>query len=194
MEFVTGAVTLCVAYVHTGVGASVIVSKFSDRLNDARGAESIRAASARAAKLGNIGESTLYPYFRAEHPRPTTPVVVALSAALNIPIRELRELADIPAEGEPWMPPAESRLMNDRQRRAVTELIRSFVQAQGADNAVPSDSPTPAGTPSQAPEGEEDGLHQPKRRGPMGTFRGPGLTGEDAGEDGTDEADERHQL
>lgn len=109
------------------MGASVIVSKFSDRLNEARGDESIRSVSKRAAEVGHVGESTLYPYFRDGHPRPTMQVVVALAMALRVPSEELRVLSGIPAEGHPWMPPAESRMMNDRQRRAVTELIRSFV-------------------------------------------------------------------
>lgn len=103
------------------------MSKFSDRLNEARGEESIRSVAARAAKLGHVGESTLYPYFRDGHGQPSMGVVVGLAMALHIPSQELRELAGIPAEGEPWMPPAESRMMNDRQRRAVTELIRSMV-------------------------------------------------------------------
>lgn len=42
---------------------------------------------------------------------------MALAMALKIPSEELRILADIPAEGHPWMPPMESRLMSDRQRR-----------------------------------------------------------------------------
>jgi len=147
------------AFVHAGMGASVIVSKFSDRLNDARGKESIRSVSARAAKLGHVGESTLHPYFRAEHPRPTMPVVVALAMALKIPSDELRELAGLPAEGQPWMPPAESRLMDDRQRRAVTELIRSFVKTQGATHAdqpsTPADSSALSGASGQAGEVQE---------------------------------------
>jgi hypothetical protein len=155
VEFATNAVTLCMASIHAPVGASVIVSKLSDRLNRARGDESIRSVSARAAKLGQVGESTLHPYFRDGHPRPTMPVVVALALALKIPSDELRELAGIPAEGQPWIPPAESRLMNDRQRRAVTELIRSFVQTRGAGHAVPTDSslsPEAAGAAPQAAE------------------------------------------
>lgn len=140
---------------HADMGASVIVSKFSDRLNDARGKESIRAVSKRAAQIGGVGESTLHPYFRDGHPRPTMPVVVALALALQIPSQELRELAGIPAEGEPWMPPAESRLMSDRQRRAVTELIRSFVPTQGAENVTPIDSPTQSDASTEAAETEE---------------------------------------
>jgi hypothetical protein len=145
------------AYIRAHVGASVIVSKFSDRLNDARGKESIRAVSVRAAKLGHVGESTLHPYFRAEHPRPTMQVVVALSLALKIPSEELRELAGLPSEGQPWMPPAESLLMNDRQRRAVTELIRSFVQTLGAEHAVETTPESDAQTESNEDEEVDDG-------------------------------------
>lgn len=71
LKFVTAAVTLWMAYRHAPMGASVIVSKFSDRLNAKRADESIRSVSTRAAQLGHVGESTLYPYFRDGHPRPT---------------------------------------------------------------------------------------------------------------------------
>lgn len=56
------------------------------------------------------------------------------------------------------------------------------------------DSAAPAGAPHEAPEDEEEaGSHEPKRRGPMGTFRGPG-PGKDSGEDRAHESDKRHQL
>lgn len=134
------------------------MSKLSDRLNQARGDESIRSVSARAAKLGHVGESTLYPYFRDGHGQPSMGVVVGLAMALRIPSQELRELAGIPAEGQPWMPPQESRSLDDRQRRALDELIRSIVATRGADNAIEStvpDSPAPSGAPTEADKVEE---------------------------------------
>ncbi|SKF67704.1 Uncharacterised protein [Mycobacteroides abscessus subsp. bolletii] len=134
------------------------MSKLSDRLNQARGNESIRSVSARAAKLGHVGESTLYPYFRDGHGQPSMGVVVGLAMALRIPTQELRELAGIPAEGQPWMPPQESRSLDDRQRRALDELIRSIVATRGTDNAIESaslDSPAPSGAPTEANEGDE---------------------------------------
>lgn len=103
------------------------MSKFSDRLNEARGEESIRSVAARAAKLGHVGESTIPPYFRDGHGQPSMGVVVGLAMALRIPSQELRELAGIPAEGQVWVPPKEARFMNSRQRQAVEELIRSMV-------------------------------------------------------------------
>lgn len=103
------------------------MTKFSDRLNAARGEESIRSVSARAATFGHVAKSTLYPYFRDGHGQPSMGVVVGLAMALRIPTRELRELAGIPAQGQPWTPPQEACLMTDRQRKAVEELIRSMV-------------------------------------------------------------------
>lgn len=103
------------------------MSKFSDRLNQARGEESIRSVSARAAKLGHVGESTLYPYFRDGHGQPSMGVVVGLAMALKISSQELRELAGVPAQGQPWTPPQEACLLTERQRKAVEELIRSMV-------------------------------------------------------------------
>ncbi|MEV5360990.1 hypothetical protein AB0K45_11790 [Micrococcus luteus] len=102
------------------------MSNFSERLNAARGDESIRSVARRAAELGQVGESTLYPYFREEHPRPSVQAVVALALALNLPSEELLAIAELPPEGLPWSPPVSSRLMNDRQRRAVNELIRAI--------------------------------------------------------------------
>ncbi|TEA09087.1 hypothetical protein CCUG60884_00256 [Mycobacteroides salmoniphilum] len=103
------------------------MSRFSDRLNEARGDESIRSVAARAAKLGDVGESTIHPYFRDSHGKPSTGVVVGLAMALRIPTAELRDLAEVPAEGETWTPLKEARFMNSRQRQAVEELIRSMV-------------------------------------------------------------------
>lgn len=134
------------------------MSKFSDRLNRARGEESIRSVAARAAKLGHVGESTIYPYFRDGHGQPSMGVVVGLALALKIPSQELRVLADIPAEGQPWMPPVEARYLDDRQRRAVDELIRSIVATRGAEHADQSQSPT--GTPAQPDASSETGENQ----------------------------------
>ncbi|WP_074339690.1 helix-turn-helix domain-containing protein [Mycobacteroides abscessus] len=69
------------------------VTRFSDRLNEARGAESIRSAAARAATVGHVGESTIASYFRDGHRRPSMRVLVGLASALGIPVDELRELA-----------------------------------------------------------------------------------------------------
>ena len=112
------------------------MSKFSDRLNQARKDESIRSVAKRAAADDSVGESTLHPYFRDGHGRPTAQVVKALAKALGIATDELWILADMPSDGGPWSPPDESRFMNDRQRQAVAELIRSFVQTQGAAHDV----------------------------------------------------------
>lgn len=69
------------------------VTEFSDRLNEARGAESIRSVAARAAMGGHVGESTIALYFRDSHRQPSLRVVVGLATTLGIPVDELRELA-----------------------------------------------------------------------------------------------------
>lgn len=69
------------------------MTRFSDRLNEARGAESIRSVAARAAMFGHVGESTISSYFRDGHRQPSMRVVVGLASALGIPVAELRELA-----------------------------------------------------------------------------------------------------
>lgn len=69
------------------------MTEFSDRLNEARGAESIRSVAARAAMGGHVGESTIALYFRDGHRQPSLRVVVGLATALGIPVDELRELA-----------------------------------------------------------------------------------------------------
>lgn len=47
---------------------------------------------------------------------------------LGVPRREARQLADLPAtDGNPYTGPPESRLLTEKQRTALDDLIKSFV-------------------------------------------------------------------
>lgn len=70
---------------------------------------------------------------RVGHPKVET--VDKLAHALKIPVEQAREAAGKPrGESAQYVPPAESRLLDDRQRRALDELIRSFVAAKETAN------------------------------------------------------------
>ena len=101
---------------------------------------------------GAISRATIDNYRAGRHPKnPDDSTLRIFHELLGIPIRELRAAANKPV-GEPgiWAPPTEANLMNQRQRDAVTELIRSFVKTQGAHNAV--ETTPPSGT---SPEGDQ---------------------------------------
>lgn len=163
------------------------MSKFSDRLNQARKDESIRSVAKRAAADDSVGESTLHPYFRDGHGRPTVQVVKALAKALGIATDELWTLADMPSDGGPWSPPDESRFMNDRQRQAVSELIRSFVQTQGAAHDVETTQESPASPPVNQNEKNVGSSNNSESDPLTGLDRWRGDAGEV--EDGDDSAD-----
>ncbi|ETD31505.1 hypothetical protein [Williamsia sp. D3] len=153
------------------------MSALSDLLNRRRGDRSVREIGRAATNYG-VGESTVIPYFSGKHgTRPPEKVLAALAAVLDIRIEELREAAGKPVgEREPYRPPEEANLLDQRQRRAVDELIRSIVASRGATDA--EDLQTPAPAPRTPGEANED---QEARR--KGLTLIPGDQGEDLAED-----------
>lgn len=108
------------------------MSHLSEYLQAHKGEHTIRWIGRECGKRGHdVGESTVIPYFNGSHRGTNDKVLVALADVLNLPVTRLRELAEVPAgEASPWSPPLEANMMNDRQRKAVDELIRSFVKAE----------------------------------------------------------------
>lgn len=80
-----------------------------------------------------------------------------VAAALGVPEREARYLAGLPpVSGGPYSAPSESRLLDDRQRSALDELIRSIVATKGTGRAVPSPQTASSGTPQTVHEAQEE--------------------------------------
>ena len=68
----------------------------------------------------------------------TSPEVLRqVAEALRVDDAVIYGLAGWPTTTEPWVPPAEAEAMDDRQRKAVTEMIRAFVQPTLDKSATP---------------------------------------------------------
>ena len=101
------------------------MSALSDALNEANVHQwSSRDIARRSG--GKINHATAAKYLNGTHAkRPTEPKLQALADVFSLPVQKLRELANMPAgERTPYQPPAEAARLNERQRRAVNELIR----------------------------------------------------------------------
>lgn len=59
----------------------------------------------------------------------TSPEILRrVAQALRVDDAVIYGLAGWPQETQPWEPPAEAEAMTERQRKAVTDMIRAFVQ------------------------------------------------------------------
>lgn len=136
------AVTLCVFEHASHVGVSETVTALSDLLNS--GSLSARQAADRAASTGvNLPYGTIASYWAGRHGKPSPATITKLAAVVEFTEAQLQQAAwGVTAPLGPWTPPPESQLMSDRQRNAVTELIRSFVQP--ATSSDQSESATAA--------------------------------------------------
>lgn len=99
---------------------------------------SARAVARRAQELGHtLNHDTAARYLRGDHGVPDEATLIALAAVFRIPLRELREAANLPSETTtPYQPPPESSRLSRRQRRAVDEVIRAMLEPSKAA-AVP---------------------------------------------------------
>ncbi|MDT4919205.1 MAG: hypothetical protein QOI15_107 [Pseudonocardiales bacterium] len=102
----------------------------------ARNAEGVsaRAVSRRAQELGHtMNHDTAARYLRGDHGIPDEATLVALAAVFRIPLRELREAANLPSETTTaYQPPPEASRLTRRQRRAVDEVIRAMLEPSKA--------------------------------------------------------------
>ncbi|WP_230872113.1 hypothetical protein [Mycobacterium canetti] len=77
---------------------------------------------------GALSRATIDNYRRGNHGTPTAEILLAFHNLTSAPMADMRRAAGIPTgERTPWQPPPEADLMSRRQRRAVTDLIRSMV-------------------------------------------------------------------
>lgn len=99
----------------------------------------------------------------SRHGRPTLDTLTALAEVTGIPLTQLQDAAwDATAPLGKYDPPEEAALLNLRQRRALDELIKSFVVSNGASNepVQPAHSGTSSepGAPGESHETQEAGL------------------------------------
>ncbi|MCD2263257.1 helix-turn-helix domain-containing protein [Dietzia aurantiaca] len=136
------------------------MSALSDLLNRHFDTKYGGTSNRRISEMAGVSRGTIDNYRNGTHPaRPSEEVLRAFHDLLGIPMEQLRAAADLPpGEEEPYLPPSEANLLNSRQRRALDELIRSFVatkEAHREDQGTqdpPSNPPTdgetrPSGTP-----------------------------------------------
>lgn len=101
---------------------------------------SARRVAAEAAEHGfTITHAAVADYLRGRAAsRPKEQTLKALATALDLPLSELRTLAGLPAgELEPYEAPPEADRLDDRQRRALNELIRAIAAGQEGRDAAP---------------------------------------------------------
>ncbi|MFC8182461.1 hypothetical protein ACFULT_26615 [Rhodococcus sp. NPDC057297] len=110
------------------------MSKLSDLLNSQP--VTARQAAEVADKRGiSLPYGTIAAYWSGRHGRPSARTLERLAEVLTIPLAQLQKAAwNKTAPAEDWTPPPEVRLLNDRQRRALDELIRSFAATQREDD------------------------------------------------------------
>lgn len=87
----------------------------------------------KIAEVSGVSRGTIDNYRNGTHPaRPSEEVLRAFHELLRIPMPELREAAGVQSgELDPYVPPAEANQLGMRQRRALDELIRAFVEVSG---------------------------------------------------------------
>lgn len=126
------------------------MSKLSDLLNSQP--VTARQAAEIADQRGvSLPYGTIAAYWSGRHGRPSARTLERLAEVLTIPLTQLQMAAwSRTAPAEDWTPPPEVRLLNDRQRRALDELIRSFAATQEENN---EDTSTPGSTGNQEGDG-----------------------------------------
>lgn len=129
------------------------------RLRSAR--DNVKLSNRKVAELAGVSPATVDRLMNGDV---STKVenLDSIAEVLKVPTREARELANLPATPtSPYVGPEESRLLTQRQRSAIDELIRSVVATKGVIHALEDE--TPSGAPGKASEIEEAGLNKVKR-------------------------------
>lgn len=144
------------------MGASETVSALSDLLNSQP--MTARQAAEKAERDGiDLRYGTLAGYWAGNHGRPTRASLAKLAKVVpQLSEEQLQQAAwGKPAPLGPYQPTEESVHLTGQQRRALDQLIKSIVDAEGDTHARPSVDtafpPAPTGTPVQAGPAQEDG-------------------------------------
>lgn len=97
----------------------------------------IRSA-AHLAEIAGIAPMTANRLVHGDN-RTHPDILRKVAQAIRVDDAVIYGLAGWPKDTKPWTPPLEAEAMTDRQRKAVTEMIRSFVQPTvGPDGTGPS--------------------------------------------------------
>lgn len=156
----------------------------------------------RLAELAGLSTSTVTAMVSGSR-RTSATTVIKIADALNVPAEHVSAwLSQARPVRTRYVPPPEADQLTDRQRRALTDLIRSFVADDdvraGEDREERSAPMTPAGespAPDDTPEPEmaPDVLTFPRRR-PPGTFAIPKDAVADSAPSWRREAEERMET
>lgn len=134
------------------------MSRLSDLLNGQP--VTARQAATRAEEQGiRLPYGTIAAYWSGKHGRPSATTLERLAQVLPIPLGQLQQAAwGQETKLGTYTPPREADLLDSRQRRALDELIRSFVATkevhrEDQDTQDPPSNPSadgetrPSGTP-----------------------------------------------
>ena len=125
------------------------MSDFADLISQA----APNASRREIARKTGVAPETINRIMRGEGD-PDSDTVEKIAHALKINVQKARASVAKPrGEKTPYQPPTEANLLDDRQRRAVDELIRSIVAAKGSRHGVEA-TPQPR-TPGEAAESEK---------------------------------------
>ena len=84
---------------------------------------------------GALSKDNVSIYRKGTHGTPSETTLASWSDILQTPIEDLREAAGLARGGEAFMLPPEAARLNQRQRRAITEIIMSMVEGEQHENA-----------------------------------------------------------
>lgn len=132
------------------------MSTFADLIREALPDDSRR----EIARKTGVAPETINRIMRDEGD-PDAATVDKIAHALKLDVQKAREAVDKPrGESSPYEPPAEANLLDERQRRAVDEIIRVIVASQGVGNAV--EATTQQDAPGEADEDKNAGAGDPR--------------------------------
>lgn len=95
---------------------------------------------------GALSKDNVAIYRKGTHGVPSETTLASWSDILQTPIEDLREAAGMPRGGEQFSLPPEAARLNQRQRRAITELIMSMIEgAANEDTSTAAGSTTGSG-------------------------------------------------
>jgi len=137
------------------------VSKLSELLNERNSGP--RLSIREIGRRSGVSHGIVSAMFRGTYgSRPTRETIEGLASVLPVTVAELREAADLPPDtGTPWSLPEEARYLDERQRAALAQLIKTMVP-KAADAPLPVaedeevvrliDAPGPPSPPAPDPE------------------------------------------
>lgn len=154
----------------------ILVSKLSDRLAKAKRELDIstRQMAERAEANGyKLSDYNAKVYTSGKHSKnPDASTLEALSYVLRVPLAEVRELAGLPVDTEPFEAHQSADMLTATQRAAVNEIIRLLAEGNKGANDDRQDTPqqgTQAGsTVHSSEDGSEDGGEARRSGAPIG--------------------------